>query len=79
MEKFQVHLPIGPFLFFFFLNWDRVALQCCIALCYTMKQVSYKYTYIPALLDIPSPAPSHPSRSLQNTGVSSLCYTEASH
>ena len=44
-----------------------------------MKQVSYKYTYIPALLDIPSPAPSHPSRSLQNTGVSALCYTEASH
>ena len=42
---------------FFFLNWSLIAIQCCINFCYTMKWISYMYTYIPSLLDLPIPTP----------------------
>ena len=38
-----------------------------------------KYTYIPSLLSLPSTPSSHPSRLSQSTGLSSPCYTAASH
>ena len=51
------------FFFFFwllFFNWDKVALHCCASFCYTMECISYRYTYIPSLLDLhPTTHPSH--------------------
>ena len=38
---------------FFFLGGGMVALQCCVGFCWTMKRISYVYTYIPSLLDFP--------------------------
>ena len=48
----------------FFLNWNKIALQCCVHLCCTMQWISYMYTYIPSFLSFPpTPTLSHPSRS----------------
>ena len=50
------------FIKFFFFNWGIVALQCCVSFCYTMNWISYMYTYIPSLLDLPptpTPNPTH--------------------
>ena len=54
---------------------------CCVSVCCTTKRISYIYTYIPSLLDLPptSPPPHHPCRSSQSTELSSLCCTAASH
>ena len=43
----------------FFLNWSIITLQCCVSFCYTMKWVSYMYTYIPSFGAFPPPH--HPS------------------
>ena len=44
-----------------------------------MKWISYMYTYIPSLLNLPSHPPSQPSMSSQSTELSSLCFIAASH
>ena len=68
-----VVLKIVLFYLFIYLNWGMVALQCCVSFCRTTKRISYMYTYIPSLLDLPpTPPPSHPSRSTQSTKLSSL-------
>ena len=67
-------------LFFFKLkkfNWKIIALQWCISFYCTAMWISY--TYIPSLLSFPHSPPSHPSRSSQSIGLSSLRSTAASH
>ena len=39
---------------FFFLNWNKVALQRCDRFCCTTKWISYMCTYSPSLLDFPA-------------------------
>ena len=53
------------------LHWQAESLPPC-------HPGSSMYTYIPSLLSLP-PATSHPSRSSQSTGLSSLCYSIAPH
>ena len=44
-----------------------------------MKQISYMYTYIPFLCDLPPTTRQSPLWSSQNTKLSFLPYTAASH
>ena len=67
------------FLYFFFFNWRKIALRCFVGFCRTAMWISYKYTHIPALLSLPPPGPSCPSRSSQSARLGSVCYTAASH
>ena len=69
---------------FFFLNWNKVALQHCDSFCCT-KWISYMRTYIPSLLDFPAhphPVPLRHQRApnqapcvIQQALTSSLFYT----
>ena len=72
------HGKLNLFFFFFFLLFLLlIASQCCVGFWHTTRWISHKYTYIPSLLFLP-PTPSYPSRWLQRTGLSSLCYTATS-
>ena len=42
---------------FFFFNWNILALQCCVSLCFSTSQISYKYTFINLPLEPPSQPP----------------------
>ena len=44
------------YLFKFIFNWWKIALQCYVGFCGATTCISHKYTHIPFLLDLPSPA-----------------------
>ena len=67
------------FLLYFIFNWRMIALPCCVGLCLTLTWASHKCTYIPSLLNLPSPHPRVTPPGHQWTGMSSLCGTAASH
>ena len=76
---YSYSLFILPHLKIYMFNWRIIALQCCVGFFHTIMWISYKYTYISSLLSLPLPPPSHPSRSSQNTSLSSPDYIAASH
>ena len=67
------------FLVFFFLNWKKIALQCCIGFFHKIIIISHNYTYIPSLVCLPLLLPSHPFGLSQSMKLGSLCYTATSH
>jgi len=67
--------PIRVHLLFF--NWGRVALQCRVTFYYTMRWISYMYTYNPSLLSFPPTLP-HPSPLGQHRAPSRAPCTAAS-
>ena len=42
---------------FLFFYWSIIALECCISFSYTVKRISYMYTYIPTLWRLPYTQP----------------------
>ena len=50
---------------FFFFNWRKIALQCCVGFCRTTSQISRYYTHLPSFSSLP-PFPPNPSGSSQS-------------
>ena len=38
----------------FVFSWRTIALQCCVGFCHTSTWLSYRYTFVPSLLSLPS-------------------------
>ena len=59
--QYQTSICLDVIGFFFIIfNWRMITLQCCIGFGYTTTGISYKYTYIPSLLNLPRTIPSPP-------------------
>ena len=88
--KFFADFIYIEFTFYFLLNWSIISLQCCASFCCTMKWISYMYTCILSLLDLPptslltTTCPPPTSRSSQSTKLSysrlrlAICFTHGS-
>ena len=63
---------------FLVFNWRKTVLERCVGFCHRTP-ISRNYMYIPSLLSLPLLPVSHPSRSLQSSGLGSRCYTATSH
>ena len=63
----------------FIFNWRIIALKCWLGFCLTSSWISHRYTYVPSLLNLPPPTPSHPFRLSLNTNLSFLCHIANSH
>ena len=68
MLQLQTHTPdygynCLVFKNLFNFNWRIIALQYCVRFCHTATWISWRYTYVPSLLNLPPT--SHPSRLLQ--------------
>ena len=46
---------------------QQIALQRWVSFCWTMKWISYMYTYVSSLLDLPPTPPSYPPKSCVDT------------
>ena len=46
--------------YFCIFNWNIIDLHCCVIFYWSMKWISYMYTYILSLLDLPPPTPAIP-------------------
>ena len=70
----------SPLYYYYFFNWRKLSLQCCVDFCFTTTWIRYIYIYTHAFpLEPPSPLLSHPFRLSQSTKLGSLCDTAASY
>ena len=66
-----VEIPIAIRFTHFY--WKIIALQYCVGFCHISTWISYRYTYVPSLLNpLPSASSFHHSRLSQSNGLSSL-------
>ena len=67
----------SPARFYFLLEYNCFTMLCQFLLCREVNQLYVKY--IPPFINLPSPPPSHLSRSSQSIELSFLCFTAGSH
>ena len=71
-----VLLPFLSFFFLIFFNWRIIALQNFAIFCQTSTWISHRLHISPPFWNsLPSPSPSHPSRSIQSPCLSFLSHT----
>ena len=84
----QTWTLLPSFLKFIFISWRLITLQYCSGFCHTLTWISHGFTCVPhpdppshlaSLLSLLCRLLSHPSRSLQSTGLGSLYYIADSH
>ena len=62
LEPIELISVFFSFFFNLFFYWRIIALRNFVVFCQTSTWINHRYAYIPSLLNIPSPTPSHPWR-----------------